>query len=1283
MWKKTICRLLTVAITCTLISSKTLVVHADEGSQTNSSSYEDISSRLLPVPHNIDIKSGTLLMSRSVNILGKDSADKDSVRILLEFLKANNIVVNEEFDKDSTTLALGEEGFLNSDVRNLEEKLNIPSIGELKEEGYLVSITSEVNDISRGGTIFLKGKDGDGTFYAVKTLIQLAENTSNTLSFNNVLITDEPSMSVRGIVEGFYGTPWNQSKRLDQIRFYGDYKMNTYIYAPKDDPYHREKWRDLYPESQMDRMKTLINTSKENKVDFVFAISPGIDIRFYGENGENDFKALIAKCESLYNMGVRSFAILYDDINNKEGEKQASLLNRFNKEFIKTKNDVKPLITVPTEYDTKAMGVIGDLSSYTEAFSRTLDKDIKVMWTGQAVVSESLPLENVEFMRSVYGDNVGIWWNYPVTDYLKSKLALGPIVDIDKRLEGKLDFFTMNPMEHANLSKISLSTGADYSWNITKYDSNRSWNRSIELLFKDLAPEMKTFANHSTRMNGAWGIGRNDAEDVRNTMNELWLKLSKRQDATQEIDKLNKEFDNMVRATDTLKSRLPQEILNECSANLNKLKLLGTNGKIALDMVLAQINNENEKYNQLKSQLTKVLSSLNSESRVSEKTVLAFIKEAMEYNPLPVPSFKVSKTLVTPGEEIQFTSTSSIVTEELEWTFEGAKVEKSTEQNPKVVYEKEGVYNVKLVGKNSLGQSEVIKENLITVTNLAKDDSLNLALNKKATASSYVNANEAPQFAVDGSVRTKWCALGYNNHILNVDLGEINLVNEIIIRHAEEGGEPAGGNTLSYSVQISEDGITFKELVRVTNNEQGITKDEVPATKGRYMRLVIDKPTQGDDRAARIYEFEVMGLKGDVELPPKYEKPTINKEELENLYNENKDKLEEEYTVESWKKFEGALYNAKTVLDNANATQEEVNQAINTLNDAISKLAVKDDNNEEVDKTVIELVINYAEDVKANGALENVVPAVVSEFEAALEEAKTVIANKNASESQVDVATKRLINVIHMLEFKKGDKAELTKLVEIINALDESKYTTSTWDVLQAELEKANVVLKDENAMEEEVAKTYENLNRAFNDLVISSDKSKIEKLVSELEAKDLSKYTVASVTKFNSELANAKSILNNKEATQEQINEAYNKLIKAYLDLRLIPDKAKLQELINKAEAIDTSKYTTESVKVFNLHLNEVKVILNNEEATQEEVNDAVVVLEKAIDNLKLKTEQPSPKPEEPKDTNKPQTGQQSSNLPETGGNNPMIGILIALLLLGGGAFFIFNKKKASSDEK
>ena len=426
-------------------------------------------------------------------------------------------------------------------------------------------------------------------------------------------------------------------------------------------------------------------------------------------------------------------------------------------------------------------------------------------------------------------------------------------------------------------------------------------------------------------------------------------------------------------------------------------------------------------------------------------------------------------------------------------------------------------------------------------------------------------------------------------------------------------------------------------------------------------------------KAFNGYVDDVRVIKGNVQLS------TLS---LVGAIAETSDLVKEEYTVESWTALESRILEAKAVLIKLNATVEEIENAKNNINSAIEALE-EAETPVEVDKTMLTVAIEYAEAEKEKEEFGNVVPLVRAKFEEALSEAKTVLANENATQAQVDVASNKLINLIHMLGFTKGDKTELIKLVEIINALDESKYTTSTWSALQIELEKANAVIADENAMEEEVAKTYESLNKAFVDLELTADKVKLRELVAEFEIVDLSKYTIGSVNKFNSELVNAKDVLNNNEATQEQVNEAYNSLIKAYLDLRLIPDKAKLQELINKAEAIDTSKYTTESVKAFNLHLNEVKVILNNEEATQEEVDDAVVVLERAIDNLKLKTEQPSPKPEEPKDTNKPQTREQSSNLPETGGNNPMIGILIALLLLGGGAFFIFNKKKASSDEK
>ncbi len=569
-------------------------------------------------------------------------------------------------------------------------------------------------------------------------------------------------------------------------------------------------------------------------------------------------------------MGVRSFAILFDDISNKDGVKQAELLNRFNDEFIKKRKDIKPLITVPTKYNTQAMGVVGDLNAYTKGFSETIDKDIKIMWTGQAVVSEELPLENVEFMQKVYGDRIGVWWNYPVSDYLKSKLALGPIVNIDKRLEGKVDFFTMNPMEHANLSKIALATGADYSWNTSEYDSDRSWNRSIELLFGDLAPEMKTFANHSSRMTGK-GIGREDAENVRKTMDQFWEKLSKRKDATKEINQLNEEFADIVEAADILKEKLPAETLEESSENLDKLKLLGENGKLALDMVLAKNNQVDDAYKKLKKKLKSNLPALNRGARVSEKTVLAFIKEALDFDPLPVVSFDVSKTLVAPVEKIQFKNTSSLTTEEIEWTFKGAKVEHSTAQNPKVVYEKEGIYPVKLVGKNPLGKDKVVRQEYITVTDLAKSEKTNLALGKEITASSNCAKTEKSQFAVDGSTQTKWCANDSGTHKLTVDLGGTNVVSEIVMKHAEAGGEPSSSNTLAYRIQISKDGKNFKDLVKVTDNKSAVTNDQIPVIKGRYVRLIVDKPTQGDDNAARIYEFEVMGLEGDVELPPKYE----------------------------------------------------------------------------------------------------------------------------------------------------------------------------------------------------------------------------------------------------------------------------------------------------------------------------------------------------------------------------------------------------------------------------
>ena len=59
------------------------------------------------------------------------------------------------------------------------------------------------------------------------------------------------------------------------LRFEGQHAMNVYYYAPKDDPYHRARWREPYPRDQLKRLGELVETAHQNFVDFCFAISPG------------------------------------------------------------------------------------------------------------------------------------------------------------------------------------------------------------------------------------------------------------------------------------------------------------------------------------------------------------------------------------------------------------------------------------------------------------------------------------------------------------------------------------------------------------------------------------------------------------------------------------------------------------------------------------------------------------------------------------------------------------------------------------------------------------------------------------------------------------------------------------------------------------------------------------------------------------------------------------------------------------------------------------------------
>lgn len=234
-------------------------------------------------------------------------------------------------------------------------------------------------------------------------------------------------------------------------------------------------------------------------------------------------------------------------------------------------------------------------------------------------------------------------------------------------------------------------------------------------------------------------------------------------------------------------------------------------------------------------------------------------------NSIPKAAFAADITLAAPGETITFQSLSSQNTEKVTWTLAGADKESAEGDSVSVTYAEEGVYAVSMKAENASGSSEASKEGYIVITQKAADGLSLLSQGAGTEADTYVNDNEAPQFAVDGDYTKKWCATGSAPHEITLDLGSVKTVSAVDVYHAEAGGEGKDMNTKSYAIMVSEDGASFEEVRSVTRNTAGTTHDAFAPVKAQYVKLVVNKPTQGSDSAARIYEVEVFGLDDTLE----------------------------------------------------------------------------------------------------------------------------------------------------------------------------------------------------------------------------------------------------------------------------------------------------------------------------------------------------------------------------------------------------------------------------------
>ncbi|OKL40063.1 hypothetical protein A3841_17065 [Pontibacter flavimaris] len=488
--------------------------------------------------------------------------------------------------KDPTTLEL-----LSTIVPVAEKGKSLPlKVKKLKKGEPQLQRSGAYKLVVTPEGISIEANDDRAAFYAVQTLSQLVQKEPNgSITLPEASITDYPDVAHRGTVEGFYGEPWSHQDRLEQLRFYGKLKLNTYIYGPKDDPYHSSpNWRKPYPAQEEQQLKEVVQEAKRNKVDFVWAIHPGKDIQW----NQADSAAIITKFNQMYDLGVRAFAVFFDDISGAgtDAKMQANMLNFIQRQFINQKKDVAPLIMCPTEYNKGWANK--EPGTYLDILGEELDPAIHVMWTGNTVVhditKEGLEWVNKRIQRPAY-----VWWNFPVSDYVRNHLLMGPSYGIDTEAVHDMSGFVSNPMDKAEASKVAIFGVALYSWNMKTYDPQQAWEAANKYVMPEAPEAFRTFNAHNSDPGPNGHRYRRDESVEIKPYIETFLETYKNglHPFTAEVNRIKQEFASIAKAPAEIRSKSQNKrLVEQLEPWLLQFELLGKAGTHTVEMVDNRMN---------------------------------------------------------------------------------------------------------------------------------------------------------------------------------------------------------------------------------------------------------------------------------------------------------------------------------------------------------------------------------------------------------------------------------------------------------------------------------------------------------------------------------------------------------------------------------------------------------------------------------------------------------------------------------------------------------------------
>lgn len=462
---------------------------------------------IYPVPQQQQLTSGEARLTTHVNIVAETGIDDATIARAREVLADCGIsaAVSKRAVKGKTNLLLGIQG--SGDVADREadrQGLDRSVFIRPKYDRHIVSLTADKKGTAQ---ILVVGENTDAVFCGLATIEQMLDRGTEALPC--VRFYDYADMRLRGVIEGYYGVPYNAEVTKDLFRFMARYKMNTYMYGAKSDPYHTRYWDEPYPteitpEQQrigfltQNMLHDIVEVAHASKVNFIWAIHPGN--AFVNKEDKDVIDRIMTKFQSMYDLGVRQFGVFVDDVGvpydrptqlfgaERLTQLQESIDKRWNSTSAAPADMVKPLQYVPQLY-AYSWTTPERAQGFFESLAGTPAK-IDIYITGANVWSVPNS-RDLELVSQWLGRDVAWWWNYPCNDNDMTKLFpmdmytnfcdethISNKARMESALKGAATLIA-NPMQQGEASKIALFSVGDYAWNNAAFDNIGSWKASL------------------------------------------------------------------------------------------------------------------------------------------------------------------------------------------------------------------------------------------------------------------------------------------------------------------------------------------------------------------------------------------------------------------------------------------------------------------------------------------------------------------------------------------------------------------------------------------------------------------------------------------------------------------------------------------------------------------------------------------------------------------------------------------------------------------------------------